>query len=135
VNPHDLFDAFELQIWTADSGGMLTFVNTFTATYFGKSREQLVGEGWQNVLHSADLAHALERWTHALRTGETYHADFRLLRASDRIYRWHHASARRLPTPDGETWFGSNIDVDAERRAQEVLRAGRLPLHTGIPAA
>ena len=125
MNDNPLYDAFELQIWTADTSGLLTFVNAFTAGYFGRSREQLVGEGWQNMLHSADLPHAVERWTQALRTGEVYHVDFRLLRGSDRTYRWHHASARRVATPEGPMWVGSNIDVDAQRRADEVLSSWR----------
>ena len=132
MNDHDLFDAFELQVWTADASGLLTFVNAFTAAYFGRSREQLVGEGWQNMLHSADLPVAVERWTQALRTGEVYHVDFRLLRASDRAYRWHHASARRLAAPGGLVWVGSNIDVDAERRADEVLSSMRAQARRGV---
>ena len=131
MKDHDLYDALDLQVWTADASGLLTYVNNFTATYFGRTREQLVGEGWQNMLHSADLARAVERWTHALRTGEVYHVDFRLLRGSDRTYRWHHASARRLARPEGLVWVGSNIDVDAQRRADEVLASWRSQLKGG----
>ena len=125
MNIEDAFDALEIQLWTADTNGMLTFVNSFTASYFGKTREELIGEGWQNVLHSADVALAVERWTSAIQTGEPYHVDFRLLRASDRNYRWHHASARRIETADGLRWIGSNIDVDADRRSEEVLEVLR----------
>jgi PAS domain S-box len=121
VNSDDLFDALQVQIWTADLSGALRFVNDYTAKYFGRTREQLVGEGWQNVLHAGDVPLAIERWSHALKTGEPYHVDFRLLRASDRTYRWHHASALRVEGDDGLLWVGSNIDIDAERRADEVL--------------
>ena len=131
MKDHDLYDAFDLQVWTADASGLLTYVNNFTASYFGRTREQLVGEGWQNMLHSADLARAVERWTQALRTGEVYHVDFRLLRGSDRTYRRHHASARRLARPEGLVWVGSNIDVDAQRRADEVLASWRSQLKGG----
>lgn len=130
-----LFDALDVQIWAAHPGGLLTFVNAFTASYFGRSREQLVGEGWQNMLHSADLALAVERWTHALKTGATYHVDFRLLRASDRTYRWHHASARRVETAAGLAWIGSNVDVDSERRADEILQSWRERLAASLPGA
>lgn len=130
VTINDTFDALNLQIWTADESGALTFVNSFTADYFGFSRERLVGEGWQNVLHSADLPVAVERWTEALRTGQPYHVDFRLLRGSDRTYRWHHASAQRILRDGGPVWIGSNVDVDAEKRADEVLQAVRLQLRT-----
>lgn len=121
----DAFDALQLQVWTADSAGALTFVNRFSVEYFGKSFEQLVGEGWQNVLHSSDLPIAVERWTRSLQTGSPYDVDFRLLRASDRSYRWHHAAARRVMGPQGAMWVGSNIDIDAERRATETMQAWR----------
>ena len=122
----DWLDALQVQIWTADPTGALTYVNAFTAEYFGRSREQLVGEGWQNVLHATDLPRAVESWTNSIRTGEPYVADFRLLRAADRTYRWHRASARKVRGPDGPFWLGSNVDVDAERRAEEVLEASRV---------
>ncbi len=120
-----LFDALHVQIWTADLAGALTFVNDYTATYFGKTREQLIGEGWQYVLHATDVPLAVERWTHAVQTGEPYDADFRLLRAADRTYRWHRASAVRVDGPGGAMWLGSNVDIDAERRADEVAYAMR----------
>ena len=120
-----LFDALSVQIWTADLAGALTFVNRFTASYLGKSPEQLIGEGWQNVLHASDVPTAVASWTHALRTGEPYDIDFRLLRESDRTYRWHHASAALVTGDKGPMWLGSNIDVDSERRADEILRALR----------
>jgi PAS domain S-box-containing protein len=127
---HDAFDSLNVQIWTADEAGALTFVNSFTAGYFGISREQLIGEGWQNVLHSADVAVAVEYWTSAVRTGDPYHVDFRLLRGSDRMYRWHHASARRVPIDGSSIWIGSNVDIDAERRADEILEAWRQQLRS-----
>ncbi len=122
MEDHRLLDALELQVWTASAAGLLTFVNDFTARYFGRSREQLVGEGWQNVLHSADLPLAVERWTRSVESGAPYEVSFRLLRASDRLYRWHRATAHRVETPQGALWLGSNVDIDAERRAEEAMR-------------
>jgi PAS domain S-box-containing protein len=118
-----VLDALSVQLWTSKATGELDFVNRFTASYFGRTREQLIGEGWTNVLHASDVPNVLEHWTRSLRTGEPYDVDFRLLRAEDGLYRWHHASARRLDGPDGPMWIGSNVDVDAERRAEELHRA------------
>ena len=120
---HTLLDALSVQVWTAKPAGELDFVNRFTADYFGRTREELIGEGWTNVLHASDLPRAVEHWTRSVQTGEPYDVDFRLLRAEDRMYRWHHASARRLAGPDGSFWIGSNVDVDAARRAEEVHQA------------
>ncbi len=116
-----LLNALELQAWTAAPTGLLTYVNPFTARYFGKTQEQLVGEGWQNVLHSADLPLAVDRWTHSLESGEPYDVSFRLLRGSDRVYRWHRANACRMEGRGGFFWLGTNLDIDAERRAAEAF--------------
>lgn len=129
---NDAFDLLNLQIWTADERGALTFVNDFTARYFDIPRERLIGEGWQNVLHSADVAVAVERWTSSIRTGEPYDVDFRLLRGADRVHRWHHASARRSVIDGNTIWIGSNVDVDAEKRADEVLQAVRDQLRSRV---
>ena len=115
---HTLLDALGVQIWTARATGELDFVNRFTAEYFGRTREELIGEGWTNVLHASDLPTAIQHWTRSVQTGDPYAVDFRLLRAADRMYRWHHASARRLTGTDGPLWIGSNVDIDAERRAE-----------------
>ncbi len=125
MTPEEAFDALQLQIWTADANGALTFVNEFAAAYFGKTREELVGEGWQNVLHSSDLPTVVESWTNSIATGAPYEVDFRLLRAADRTYRWHHAAARRVREPNGLRWLGTNIDIDADRRATETMQAWR----------
>lgn len=125
VKIHEFFDALNVQIWTADLSGALTFVNEYAARYFGRTREQLIGDGWQNVLHATDVPSAVAAWTDSLRSGEPYDIDFRLIRAFDRTYRWHHTSAVRITAEDGLMWLGSNVDVDAERRADEILRALR----------
>jgi len=104
---------------------MLSHVNRYTCDYLGKERDELIEDNWQNVVHPADLATALERWTHAVTTGEPYQVDFRLLRGSDRVYRWHRATAQRVETPDGQKWIGTNVDIDAARRADEVRDAWR----------
>jgi PAS domain-containing protein len=50
---HTLLDALRVQIWTAKPAGELDFVNRFTADYFGRTREELIGEGWTNVFTRA----------------------------------------------------------------------------------
>ena len=123
---NDGYDALQLHIWTAGPDGALTFVNHFSVEYFGRSREQLIGEGWQNVLHSTDLPVAIERWAKSIESGAPYEVDSRPLRASDRTYRWIRAAARRVMGPQGVMWVGSDIDIGAERRATETMQAWRV---------
>jgi PAS domain S-box-containing protein len=117
-----LAEAIPVQIWTATPDGALDYVTQRLADYFGFSTEQVLGEGWQHVIHPDDLALAVERWTHALTTGEPYEVEFRL-RGADGSYRWH--IARALPQLDdaGKVvhWFGTNTDIEEQKRLQRAL--------------
>ena len=114
-----LAEAIPVQIWTATPDGALDYVTQRVADYFGVTTEQVLGEGWQNVIHPDDLPSAVERWTHALKSGEPYEVEFRL-RGADGTYRWH--IARALPQLDeaGKVvhWFGTNTDIEEQKRLQ-----------------
>ena len=117
-----LAEAIPVQIWTARPDGALDYVTQRVADYFGISTEQVLGEGWQHVIHPDDLSLAVERWTHALTSGEPYEVEFRL-RGADGGYRWH--IARALPQLDDSGkvvhWFGTNTDIEAQKRLQRAL--------------
>lgn len=108
-----LAEAIPVQIWTATPDGRLDYVTQRVADYFGVTRERVLGEGWQAFIHPDDLPLAVERWMHALQSGEPYEVEFRL-RGADGRYRWH--IARALPQRDdaGQVvhWFGTNTDID-----------------------
>jgi PAS domain S-box-containing protein len=114
-----LAEAIPVQIWTARPDGALDYVTQRVADYFGIPTEQVLGEGWQHVIHPDDLPHAVERWTHALATGEPYEVEFRLRDAGGN-YRWH--IARALPQRDESGrvvhWFGTNTDIEEQKRLQ-----------------
>ena len=114
-----LAEAIPVQIWTATPDGALDYVTQRVADYFGLTPEQVLGEGWQHVIHPDDLPQAVERWTHALTTGEPYEVEFRL-RDVNGNYRWH--IARALPQRDesGKVvhWFGTNTDIEEQKRLQ-----------------
>ncbi|HZH91423.1 MAG TPA: ATP-binding protein, partial [Pyrinomonadaceae bacterium] len=119
-----LADAIPQQIWTAQSDGTLDYVNQTTLNYFARTAEEVLGAGWQAVVHPDDLSACLERWMRSLETGEVYDCEFRLRRA-DGEYRWH--LARALPMRDADSgridkWFGTNTDIDDRKRAEESQR-------------
>lgn len=113
-------DAIPVQVWTAAPDGQLDFVSEGVAHYFGRSREDIIGEGWLSVIHPDDVSPVVERWTHSLATGEPYEVSFRL-RRSDGEYRWHigRASAQRADATAIGGWFGSNTDIDDQHRQLE----------------
>ena len=111
------------QIWTAQPNGELDYVNQRALDYFELPFTQLVESGWTQVVHPDDLAR-IQRWETSLATGEPYENELRLRRASDDTYRWH--LTRAVPMTDKEgavvKWFGSNTDIDDQKRAEEAQR-------------
>jgi PAS domain-containing protein len=65
------------------------------------------------------LAPPAERWSTALRTGDTYEAEFRL-RGADGEYRWHLARALPIRASDGSItrWIGTNTDIHERKSAE-----------------
>jgi PAS domain S-box-containing protein len=114
-----LTETIPVQVWTATPDGSLDYVSEQTARHLGTTPAKLLAEGWQNVLHPDDLPRAIERWTHALRTGETYEVEFRLKVGPDE-YAWHLARAVPQRGPQGTIlqWIGTNTNIEARRREQ-----------------
>lgn len=115
-----LADTIPVQVWTAAPDGQLDFVSEGVAQYFGRTRDEVVGDGWLAVMHPDDVSPTVERWTNSLATGEPYEVTFRLRRA-DGVYRWHLGRAHALRNDAGEItgWFGSNTDIDDQHRSAE----------------
>ncbi len=119
-----LGDSIPQQVWTARPDGNLDYVNERVLEYFGRSSEELLESGWDDVLHPDDVRGMFARWSAALATGAPYEAEFRIARASDGAWRWH--LARALPMRDEAgtivRWFGTNTDVDDRRTAEDRQR-------------
>src|SRR6187402_1954443 len=121
---HFLAENIPVQIWTALPDGQLDYVSERTASHLGLTAADLLRDGWQHVVHPDDLGLAIERWTHALLTGETYEVEFRLKLTSGE-YAWHLARAVPQRTADGTIlrWFGTNTNVDEQREERRRVQA------------
>ncbi len=120
-----LIEAIPQQVWTAQPDGALDYVNQRVLDYFGRTMEEMLGWGWQDMLHPDDVKICQELWSASLRTGELYKIEFRLRRASDASYRWH--LGRALPLRDGRgqivKWFGTNTDIQEQKQLEETLES------------
>ncbi len=113
-----------VQIWTARPNGHLDYVTEQTASRLGLTPAELLRDGWQNVVHPDDLGVAVERWMHALTTGEEYQVEFRLKLASGK-YAWHLARAVPQRARDGSivSWLGTNTNIDEQREERRRIQA------------
>jgi PAS domain S-box-containing protein len=118
-----LTESTPAMLWSATPDGGADYVSFRAAEYCGVSIDSLLGPGWVSHLHPDDATYTLQRWARARETGEPFEAEYRLRRA-DGAYRWH--LTRALPQRDATgtilRWYGSVIDVDDRRRAEEALR-------------
>ncbi len=119
----NLGEAIMHQVWTATPDGRIDYVNCRVLEYFGRSNEQMLGEGWQDFIHPDDLPACIKRWQHSLATGDFYEVEFRLRRA-DGEYRWHlaRATARRDGRGKIAKWFGTGTDIQEQKSAESALR-------------
>ena len=89
----------------------------------GLSTEELLGSGWESIIHPDDLAKYVDEWRIALGTGKQMESEVRM-RTADRKYRW--MLIRNVPLRDGQgdivKWYGTGIEIEDRKRAEERLR-------------
>jgi PAS domain S-box-containing protein len=109
--------------WMADAGGYVHWYNDRWFEYTGVRPADVLGEGWSALVHPDDLGRLVERWRHALSTGERYEVQARL-RSVTGVWRTFFISAAPLRDVAGRIvqWFGTNTDVTEIEEAQEELR-------------
>ena len=119
-----LAENIPVQIWTALPDGQLDYVTEQTARSFGLTVSDILRDGWKDVVHPDDLPLAVERWTHALTTGEVYEVEFRL-KLADGTYAWHLARAMAQRGADDAIlrWLGTNTNIEEQREERRRVQA------------
>ena len=123
-----LADAVPQLVWMAEPDGHIFWYNRRWYEYTGTTPEQMKGWGWRSVHDPEMLPQVIERWRASLETGEPFEMEFPL-KGADGAFRWFLTRVNPLRDPQGRLlrWFGTNTDVDGQRRAAEELReANRL---------
>src|SRR5580658_6249018 len=118
-----LANAMPQMVWTATPAGDLDYVSERATRYFDAPPESVLGAGWLRWVHPDDQELAASRWKRSLDTGEPYETAFRLLRASDRSWRWHLVRAELSHRDAGQIakWFGTCTDIEEQKRAEVSL--------------
>jgi PAS domain S-box-containing protein len=121
--------------WTAAPDGMILDVSHRSELLTGLTRQQLLGEGWLQVLHPDDIQQMGVLWSHSLRTGDSYDAQYRI-RLRNGVWRWMRARASPRRDPDGNIirWYGTLEDIDDHKKAEEALRGSEARLQAVFDA-
>ncbi|MFZ1007363.1 MAG: ATP-binding protein [Candidatus Sulfotelmatobacter sp.] len=110
-------------VWSTLPDGSVDFINQRLLESTGLSIEALLGSGWQSIVHPDDRARYIAKWRSALAAGEPVEIEARVLTAQ-RDYRW--LLVRNVPLRDGHgeivKWYGTGIDIEDRKRAEESLR-------------
>jgi PAS domain S-box-containing protein len=110
-------------VWSSLPDGSVDFINQRWLESTGQSIEKLLGSGWQSIVHPDDRTRYIAQWRSALATGEPLEIETRIWTAQ-RDYRW--LLVRNVPLRDGHgaivKWYGTGIDIEDRKRAEEALR-------------
>jgi PAS domain S-box-containing protein len=124
-----VIDTIPAHVWSTVPDGSIDFINQRWMESTGRSIEDLLGWGWDSVVHPDDLASFVQKWRAALAVGEPMESELRIRRANG-DYRW--LLIRNVPLRDelGNIikWYGTGIEIEDRKRAEEQLRQAQADL-------
>jgi PAS domain S-box-containing protein len=107
----------------AQADGYIYWYNQRWYEYTGTTPEQMEGWGWQSVHDPLVLPKVLDQWRASIATGQPFDMEFPL-RGADGLFRTFLTRAWPLKDAEGHIlqWFGTNTDIDEQKRAEEEIR-------------
>jgi PAS domain S-box-containing protein len=116
-------------VWSTLPDGSVDFINQRLLESTGLSIEALLGSGWLSIIHPDDRTRFIAKWSSALIAGEPAEMEARFWTAQ-RDYR--SLLVRYVPLRDGHgdivKWYGTGIDIEDRKRAEESLRKAQADL-------
>jgi PAS domain S-box-containing protein len=116
--------------WSTRPDGYCEFLSDRWLDYAGYTLEQALGWSWAAVIHPDDAAGLKEHWLGRLATGTPVYTEARM-RRFDGVYRWFLFLAKPLRDESGQivNWYGTNVDIEDRKQAEEALRASERNLN------
>jgi PAS domain S-box-containing protein len=100
--------------------GSVSFHNKRWLDFTGIPDNEALGWRWKRAVHPDDLRPTMQKWQAAVDGNTPYEAEYRM-RRSDGEYRWCLSRAEPLRDEHGRVmhWYGSVIDIEDRRRAEQ----------------
>ena len=118
-----LVDSIPALIHTARPDGYLDYFNKPWLEYLGVTLDKVAGWNWIDFIHPEDLEGIVAEWRASLATGKIFAYETRVRKANGE-YRW--MFHRKVPLRDAHgdivKWYGSSLDIDERKTAEEQLR-------------
>jgi formate hydrogenlyase transcriptional activator len=114
-------------LWSATPEGYIDYFNRPCLDFTAMTTEQARGWGWMTAIYPDDRDSLIERWYSSLASGRPFDVEARI-RRFDGAYRWFLFRANPLRSESGRivAWYGTNIDIEDRKRAEELLQAREL---------
>src|ERR1700690_474912 len=123
VNIQLLVDSIPALIHTAMPNGYLDYFNKPWLEYLGVTLDRVAGWNWTDFIHPEDLDGIVAKWRACSATGEIFEFETRVRRANGE-YRWmfHRKGPLRDERGNIVKWYGSSLDIEERKTAEEQLR-------------
>lgn len=123
LNIQLLVDSIPALIHTARPDGYLDYFNKPWLEYLGVTMDDVMGWNWRAFIHPEDVEGIVAQWRACLVTGEIFEYETRVRRANGE-YRWmlHRKVPLRDANHDIVKWYGSSLDIDERKAAEQQLR-------------
>ncbi len=131
IDPRLVLDSIPAFICSGRPDGSIDYFNRRWLDEVGAAQDALEGWGWTKFIHPDDLEEHLRRWQTSMASGDTIESQARV-RRSNGEYRWmlHRVQPVRDHLGHIVRWFGSSIDIEESRRADETIRNTERELRT-----
>jgi PAS domain S-box-containing protein len=108
------------KITTTNADGQATFFNQNWIDYSGYTFEELIGFGWNHILHPDETAEIQKRWTQSLTTGEDFEMEMQCLSKNDG-YKWFLTRAVPIKEANGviKSWIGTSTEIQRGKEEQQ----------------
>ena len=124
-----IIESMPARTWSASQDGRITYVSDSMLSYLGREGRQtglfhiLDNAGWRSAIHPDDYQRVMATRRHSLATGIPFDEEYRI-RGSDGTYRWFWSFGSLARDDRGQVagWYGTMIDIEEKKRAQEALR-------------
>jgi PAS domain S-box-containing protein len=124
-----LVETIPALVWRGTSEGELDYLNERAVEYLGHTAQSLTGGRWIELVHPDHREATVRRWLHSATTGSSYDDIYKIRRA-DGQYRWIQSVGEPFRDQDGRIahWYGTIVDIDERKRAEEALAASERDL-------
>jgi formate hydrogenlyase transcriptional activator len=118
-----IIDTIPVLAWSARADGSIDFFNEQWVIYTGLPAEKACDWGWKVAKHPDDIPRILDVFEKAATLGQPFEVEGRI-RRRDGVFRWFLIRGNPLRDATGTIvrWYGTDIDIEDRKRAEEALR-------------